>query len=62
MKQGNAHRFNYHVRRLLKKLPVPVPLPVGEVGALPLLDKAKSGLLETMEGARRKWRERRSSV
>ncbi len=60
--QGNAHRFNYHVRRLLQKVPLPLPLPVGAVGALPMLDSAKSGLLSTVEGARRKWRERRSAV
>jgi Cupin-like domain len=58
VRQGNAHRFNYHVRRLLKKLPVSVPMPVGPVATVPMLDAAKSGLLSTMEGARRKWRER----
>lgn len=60
--QGNAHRFNYHVRRVLKKLPVPVPMPVGSVGELRLLDSAKAGLLSTMENARSIWRARRSSA
>lgn len=62
VQQGNAHRFNYHMRRMLKKLPVTVPVPVGAVGSRPLLDAAKSGLLSTMEEARRKWRERSPAV
>ncbi|HYJ09371.1 MAG TPA: hypothetical protein VEX18_10190 [Polyangiaceae bacterium] len=60
VRQGNAHRFNYHVRRVLKKLPLSVPMPVGPVGSVPLLDAAKAGLLTTMEDARRIWRGRRS--
>jgi hypothetical protein len=61
LEQANAHRFNYHFRKLLSKLPVHLPVPIGEVGSLPLLDTAKSGLLAGMQNARRLYRERRSS-
>jgi hypothetical protein len=61
LRQGNAHRFNYHLRRLAKKLPVPVPLPLGNVGASSLVDGAKSQFLTKIEDARRFVRTRRSA-
>jgi hypothetical protein len=60
VQQINAYRFNYHVRRLLKKLPISVPVPVVPVGSVPLLDAAKSGVLSTLEEVRRRRRERRA--
>lgn len=61
LQQGNAHRFNYHLRRLAKKLPVALPLPLGNVGASSLVDGAKSQFLTKIEDARRFVRTRRSA-
>ncbi len=62
LKQGNAHRFNYHVRRLASKLPVPLPLPIGGVGTSALVDGVKSEFLTKIEDARRFMRARRAAA
>lgn len=60
VKQADAHRFNFHLRRLASKLPVPLPLPFGAVGSSPLLDGVKSEVLKKLEDARRFVRARRA--
>lgn len=62
VKQGNAHRFNYHVRKLASKLPVSLPLPLGHVGSSALVDGAKSEFLTKIDDARRFVRARRASA
>jgi hypothetical protein len=55
-RQGNAYNFNFHARRLLSRLPAPLAkgAALGAVGASPLVDGAKSGVVRSVYGLKRR--------
>jgi|HubBroStandDraft_6_1064221.scaffolds.fasta_scaffold366380_1 hypothetical protein len=54
-RQANAYHFNFHARRLLSRLPVPLTEPpLGSVGTSSLVDRAKSGLIRSVYGLKRR--------
>jgi hypothetical protein len=55
LRDANAYRFNYHARRLLSRLPGPLPRPaLDPVGASSLVDATKARLMRSVSGLRRR--------
>jgi cupin-like protein len=55
LREANAYNFNYHARRLLSKVPARIPRPsIRPVGASPLVDAAKSRVVRSIFGLRRR--------
>ncbi len=54
-RQGNAYNFNFHARRILSHLPARLAMPpLGAVGTSALVDRAKSGVVRTVHGMKRR--------
>lgn len=55
LRDANAYRFNYHARRLLSRLPRPIPKPaLDPVGASRLVDATKARVIRSVSGIRRR--------
>ena len=55
LRDANAYSFNYHARRLLSRLPMPIPKPaLDPVGTSRLRDATKARVIRSLSGLRRR--------